>query len=58
MTQSIGIYKVSTTHSRYGDNWASYKIAARNCEEAIRKAKREFMRGERIESVNLLASTR
>ena len=58
MSQAVEIYKVNTAHNRFGNNWGSYKVAARNCEEAIRKAKREFIRGERLESIDLLASTR
>lgn len=56
--QHVDIYKINTRHSRYGNNWGAYKVAARNADEAIIKAKREFTRGERLESLELLASTR
>jgi len=56
--KNIAIYKVGTEHIRWGSNWASYTIAARNGEEAVRKAKKEFNSGERLESLQLLASTR
>jgi hypothetical protein len=50
------IYQVNTEHVVVGRNYSSYKIAARTCEEAIAKAKKEFMPAERLESVELLAS--
>lgn len=56
--QHVDIYKVHTAHIRWGNNWSSYKVAARSADEAIRKVKREFIRGERLESLELLASTR
>jgi len=54
----MNIYKVNTEHTKHGPNWNSYKVAARNADEALRKAKHGFIRGERLESLELLASTR
>ena len=56
--KKIAIYRINTSHRMYGEGWGSYSVAARTCEEAIRMAKREFISGERVESVNLLASNR
>jgi hypothetical protein len=56
--QYVEIYKVHTAHSRFGNNWGSYKVSARNADEALRKAKRKYIRGERLQSLELLASTR
>lgn len=50
------IYKVGTAHSRWGSNWGSYNVAARTAEEAIRKAKKQFVSGERVDTVQLLAT--
>jgi hypothetical protein len=51
------IYKVYVEHKTYGMNWSSMKVDARTCEEAIKKAKKELSTRERVESVELLAST-
>lgn len=53
------IYRVNVERKCSGYwnlNWKRFDIAARNAEEAIRKAKRDFNTLERIESVELLAS--
>lgn len=51
------IYRVNTEHWRYGQNFSHMKILAKTCEEAIKRAKRKMQNGERVESVELLAST-
>ena len=51
------IYQINTEHRRYGLNWGSQKIAARTAEEAIRLAKKEFISGERMSEVKILATT-
>jgi len=50
------IFKILTEHKRWGTNWSSYKVAARTAEEAIRKVKKEFCSGERVQAVEFLAS--
>lgn len=54
--KTLSIYKVNTEHSRWGKNFSSEKIAAFTCEQAIKKAKRNFQSGERVESVERLAT--
>lgn len=51
------IYKVNIEHIRYGNNWSSKNVHAKNFEELLRKSKKFLRVGERIESVELLAST-
>lgn len=53
------IYQVNIErkHKHYGLNWAKQKVEGRTFDEAIRKVKREMTKQERIESVELLAST-
>lgn len=54
--KQLSIYKVNTEHSRWGKNFSSERVAAFTCEQAIAKAKRTFSPGERVESVERLAS--
>lgn len=50
------IYKVEIESTKWGPNWSSITVAARSCEEAIRKAKATFEhRHLRVQSVELLA---
>jgi hypothetical protein len=50
------IYKVNTEHVKFGRNFSKVNVAARTCEEAIRKAKSHFYsKQERVESVELVA---
>ena len=51
------IYKVNIEHATYGQNWSRTKVAARSFDEAVKFAKRKLERRERIESVELLASS-
>lgn len=51
------IYEVNIEHKTHGTNWTSVKIAADTADEAIRLAKINFKSYERLESVELLAST-
>jgi hypothetical protein len=51
------IYKLKIEHKTYGLNWSSTKVVARTFEEAVRKTKRELSSRERIESVELQATT-
>ncbi len=37
-------------------NYASYKVLARTAEEAVKKVKKEFLSGERVESIQPLAT--
>jgi hypothetical protein len=50
------IYKINIEHTTHGLNWSSVKVAAKTAEQAIRAAKKNFNRGERVESVELIAS--
>lgn len=49
------IYRIKTEHSRWGANYSHYNVAASTAEEAIKKAKKEFGSGERVEEIQLLA---
>lgn len=51
------IYKVNIEHTRYGRNWSSEKVEGRNFNEAVKRAQKSMSKQERIESVELLAST-
>jgi hypothetical protein len=51
------IYKINIEHKRFGRNWSSEKFQGRTFDEAVKAAKRGLNNGERIESVELLAST-
>jgi hypothetical protein len=51
------IYKVHIEHKRFGRNWSSSKVEGKTFDEAVKKAKRDMTKQERIESVELLAST-
>lgn len=51
------IYKIYTEHKQHGHNYDSYKVAAETCEQAIARVKKEFGEGERLQSIELLAST-
>ena len=51
------IYEVNIEHKKYGMNWAREKIDARSFDEAVRKVKKLLTKSERIESMELLAST-
>lgn len=56
--KALSIYKVNTEHSRWGKNFGGEKVAAYTCEQAIQKAKRNFQRGERVESVERTRDSR
>ena len=58
MEKTIEIFKVKTRHTRYGNNWGSYKLSASNADDALSKAKKQFASYERLESIELVASTR
>ena len=51
------IYKINIEHTRYGKNWSSTKEEGRTFTETVKRAEKALQRGERIESVELLAST-
>ncbi len=51
------IYKINIEHKRYGRNFSSLKVDARTAEEAIRKARKDMGKQERVESIELLAAT-
>src|SRR5438132_1646620 len=53
---AMRIYKVNIEHRKYGRNWGGKKIAARTCEEALKKAKKGMWPSERVESIELLAA--
>ena len=55
--ESVRIFLITTESRSWGLNWASYKIAARTADEAIKKAKKEFSSRERLQEIELLAST-
>jgi hypothetical protein len=50
------IYKIMIEHSRFGLKFSSVSLAAKSCEEAIKKANKKMRKNERVESVELLAS--
>lgn len=51
------IYKVNLEHVQEGLNWSSVKVAAKNFHVAVEKAKKTMKSFERIESVELVATT-
>jgi len=54
----VRIYRVNIEHRRFGFNWNSRKVVARDCEDALKKVKRGLERGEKVESVQLLEHAR
>jgi hypothetical protein len=51
------IFKVTTRQRNSIDAvWSHYRVLARNAEEAARKAKGEFMRGEFVSDVEYLGT--
>jgi hypothetical protein len=50
------IYRVGTTW-RDCANYSSYDVLARNADEAVRKVKKQFIRGERLETITCLAKS-
>lgn len=51
------IYQVNIESTVYGLGFRGKKIAARTCEEAIRKTHKFLASRERVESVELLAAS-
>jgi len=51
------IYKVNIEHVKFGRNFDSEKVSAKNFNEAVRKAKKSLRSVERIESIELVAAT-
>lgn len=51
------IFKIYYEHLKYGLNFDSTKIAARTCEEALRKAKKDMSTVYRIQEIELLAES-
>jgi len=52
------IYKLTIEHLRYGKDWDTEKVAARTCEEAIRKCQTtKDLKQARVQEVELLADT-
>lgn len=49
------IYLIGIEHKTHGLNWSSVRVLAKTAEQAIQKAKRTFSKGERLESVELIA---
>lgn len=49
------IYRVNIEHKKAGLNWSSVKVAANTCKEAIRKAEKDMLSNEVVESVELIA---
>lgn len=50
------IYRVDIEHKEFGRNYDSHDIAAGNFDELVKRVKIRLKDGERIESVELLAS--
>jgi hypothetical protein len=51
------IYEIVIEHKKFGSNWSSVKVIANTADEAVRKAKKNFVINERIQCIKLLAST-
>jgi hypothetical protein len=51
------IYKINVESVEHGCNFRTEKIAAKTFKEAVRKAEKLLYSNERIESIELIAST-
>lgn len=50
------IYKVNIEHRKYGMNWSHENVSGRTFYDVVRKVKKLLKSGERIESVELVAT--
>lgn len=57
MSRKLTIYEVHIESRNWGRQYRSLRILATTCDEAIRKAKRDFASHERLQSVDILATT-